>query len=359
MTLEEKAGQMFFLAFRQTAQGGDLLRLDGAAQEILRRVQPGGMVLFGENVDTVEQLRALIAESQALSSLPLFVSVDQEGGRVQRIRHTQQIPATDIPAMLTVGSRNDLSLTEKIGRLMARELRVFGFNMDFAPVCDVFSNPDNTVIGNRAFSTDPKIAAEQAAALAAGLSAEGIIPVLKHFPGHGDTAADTHDGFVRVDKTKTELWGCELLPFQRGIDNGAEVIMAAHISLPNVTGDETPASLSREILTGLLREEMGFDGVIITDALNMKAITRRYSTQETILLGIEAGVDLFLMPSDPIEAFDTLVSAVESGHVSMQRLDESVLRILTLKYSHGLFENPPLQDASILGRGASILEGLA
>ena len=358
MTLEERVGQMFCLAFRKTSLGFDLQELDQKSRDILQTVQPGGLVLFSENVDSAEQIRTFISDAQELSNIPLFVSIDQEGGRVQRIKHTDKIPATDIPPMLTVGKQNDLTLTRRIGGLIAQELRVFGFNMDFAPCCDVFSNPENTVIGDRAFSSDPQIAAEQAAALADGLSEEGIIPVLKHFPGHGDTAADTHDGLAVNEKTEEELRDCELIPFQKGIEEGAQVIMAAHISLPEITGDMTPASLSKTILTGLLREKMGYDGIIMTDSLEMGAITGNYSVEEYIKLGIDAGVDIFLMPANPEKAFQTLVSYVQKGEIPLNRIDESVLRILTLKYEYELFEETPLPDESVLGSRAGILDAI-
>lgn len=359
MSLEEKAGQMFCLAFRKTATGSNLLELDQKSKDVIRTVRPGGIVLFGENVDSVEQIRTFISDSQDLSAIPLFVSIDQEGGRVQRIKNTDKIPATDIPPMLTVGEQDNLIFTRLIGSLIAEELRVFGFNMDFAPSCDVFSNPKNTVIGSRSFSTDPEIAAEQAVALADGLSSEGIIPVLKHFPGHGDTAADTHKGFAAIEKTEDELWDCELIPFQKGIDNGAEVIMAAHISLPEINGDMTPASLSKNILSGLLREKMGYEGIIMTDSMGMGAITDNYSVEEYIRMGVDAGVDIFLMPADPEKAFEALISLVQKGEITLARINESVLRILTLKYKHGLFEDNPLPDESILGSHAAILDGMS
>lgn len=358
MSLEEKAGQMFCLAFRKTATGSNLLKLDQKSKDTIKTIQPGGIVLFGENIDSVEQIRAFISDSQDLSEIPLFVSIDQEGGRVQRIKNTDKIPATDIPSMLTVGELDNLPLTRLIGSLIAEELRVFGFNMDFAPSCDVFSNSQNTVIGNRSFSSDPQVVAEQAAALADGLSEEGIIPVLKHFPGHGDTVADTHDGFAVNQKTEDELWNCELIPFQKGIDNGAEIIMASHISLPEINGDMTPASLSKNILTGLLREQMGFEGILITDSLAMGAITENYSEKEYIQLGVKAGVDIFLMPADPQKAFEALVSLIQKGEITLERIDESVLRILTLKYEHRLFEDTPLSDESVLGSHAAILDGI-
>lgn len=349
MTLEERIGQMLFLAFRQDEEGKPLRELTGAALEELRAIQPGGVILFGENIETVAQVRRFIRVAQGNSRCPPFIAVDQEGGKVQRIKHTAAIPATDVPPMLEVGRAGDPELTREVGRVLGRELAVFGFNMNFAPVCDAFTNPQNTVIGDRAFSSDPQQAAGQALALAQGLEAENILPVCKHFPGHGDTREDTHEGLATSRSTLAQLRQRELIPFQAQIDAGAQAILVAHISLPEVTGSDLPASLSPQIITGLLREEMGFQGLVITDAMDMGAVARRYGSGEAARRAVEAGADMVLMPQDPGAAFAALVEAARSGELSRERIDASVLRILALKLEYGLDQPGELPDAGLLG----------
>jgi beta-N-acetylhexosaminidase len=349
MTLEQKVGQMFFLSFRQDENGANLLALNDAAIAQIKTVMPGGVILFGENIDTVDQIRQYIQSVQDNLAIPAFISTDQEGGQVQRITKTQKIPATVIPPMLSVGKTGDYDLARQIGGVIGSELTVFGFNMDFAPVCDVFSNPKNTVIGNRSFSSDPNIATGMATALGEGLNENDIIPVYKHFPGHGDTTEDTHYGTAIVNKTLDELNQTELVPFKQVIQNGANMIMVAHISLPKINGDDTPASLSGNIVTGLLRNQMGFDGVVITDDMQMGAIEQNYSSAQTALMAVKAGVDIILDPQSPLDAYQAVLSAVGSGDISEERINASVLRILTLKYKYNLFEKRELTDPGILG----------
>lgn len=349
MTLEQKVGQMFFLAFRKDNAGNNILSLTGEAAETVRSIQPGGFVLFGENIGTVEQVRGLIRQVQDACAVPPFISVDQEGGDVQRIRHTELIPATDLPSMWEVGSTGNLSLARETGDVLGSELGVFGFNMDFAPVCDVFSNPLNKVIGTRSFSSDPSAAAAFSCALSEGLRSEGIIPVCKHFPGHGDTSADTHEGYAAVNKTLEELRQTELVPFRAQIAAGAEAVMVAHISLPLINGDETPATLSPKVIQGILRGELGFQGVVITDSLSMGAVVQHYTPGEAAVLAVKAGADLLLMPEDPAAARDAVLAAVKSGEISVSRIDESVQRILTLKKKYNLWNPAAPGEESLLG----------
>ena len=212
-----------------------------------------------------------------------------------------------------------------------------GFNMDFAPVADVWSNPKNKVIGSRAYSDDFQQAAELVAAAVEGFHEGGIACTLKHFPGHGDTSTDTHYGSAYVHKTLDELRQEELLPFQAGIDAGADAVMMGHLIVDQV--DEQPALFSYAIVTELLREEMGFDGVVITDSLQMQAMTDYYGSDEIAVRAVQAGVDILLCPMNLDKAINALTQAVEDGEISEERLDESVLRILRLKQRCGLLEN--------------------
>lgn len=349
LTLERKIGQMFFLSFRRDTDGTVLWTYNSAVQKTIRAIQPGGIVLFGENINTVPQVRELIRNMEKDCGTPPFIGVDQEGGTVQRIHRTAQISATNIPPMWRVGKKGSTALAEKIGEVLGSELTVFGFNLDFAPDCDVLSNPKNTVIGDRSFSSDPKKAAALSVAAAKGIRSQGIVPVCKHFPGHGDTSADTHEGYAVVNKTLAQLRQKELVPFRAQIAAGAEMIMAAHISLPKINGDNTPATMSPKVLQDLLRGELGFRGVIITDAMNMGAVANHYTSGEAAVRAIKAGADMILMPEDPQAAFEAVLQAVKSGDISEARIDESVSRILSLKMKYDLGREKPFAPESLLG----------
>ena len=222
-----------------------------------------------------------------------------------------------------------------LGAALAAECAGFGFHLDFAPVLDVWSNPDNTVIGKRAFGSDWKVVSGFGAAVSNALQAAGVIPVVKHFPGHGDTSEDTHVGTVTLNKTLDDLRSCELVPFAQNVNN-APLIMAAHITVPQVTGDDTPASLSSVMLTDLLRGELGYQGLIVTDSLAMQAITDVYTPGQAAVKALQAGADLLLMPNGLADAYTAVLEAVQDGTIPQQRLDESVQRILQCKYQYGI-----------------------
>lgn len=223
-----------------------------------------------------------------------------------------------------------------MGQIIGGYLKTYGLNLDFAPVADVNTNPANTVIGNRAFSSDPAVAAQMVASAVQGFHDAGILCTLKHFPGHGDTAEDSHYGTASSTKTWAEMRETELKPFAAGIAAGADVVMTAHITTPNATQDGLPASLSYTMLTERLRGELGFTGVICTDSLSMQAIRDHYSAAEAAVTALNAGADLLLMPPDLPEAFDGVLEAVQNGTISEERLNESVRRILMLKQKAGL-----------------------
>lgn len=336
MSLEEKTGQVFIMSFRPFYNAGDFVyELSDECRKMVRELHIGGVVFFSENLESIEQTVGLIEDTQAAAGLPLFTAIDEEGGQISRLNKSG-IPSTVLPTKSEVGAAGDPALARKAGRLIAEEISSLGFNMNFAPVADVNTNPDNPVIGDRAFGADPELVSRMAAAEMEGMREAGVIAVLKHFPGHGDTSADTHTGTVVVEHDRQRLDRVELVPFRKGIEAGAEAIMAAHISVPEITGSELPATLSGELLTDLLRKEMGFDGLIITDALDMKAITGLWSPEEASVRAFEAGADLLLMPSDPYAAYHGLLQAVKSGRIPEERLDASVRRILDIKRSYGI-----------------------
>ena len=264
-------------------------------------------------------------------NLPAFLSVDEEGGRVARIGGSGRFDVPVIGSMSEIGESGDKDRAYRTGAEIGAYLSALGFNLDFAPIADVLSNPDNTVVKGRSFGSDPENVSALALSVANGLHDQGVLSVYKHFPGHGATAGDTHDGYAFTEKTIEELQSCELIPFRDGIRAGIPFIMVGHFSLPQVTGNSLPASLSPAVITGLLREEMGFDGIVITDALNMGAIAQQYSSAEAAILALKAGNDILLMPADFKSAYQGVLDAVARGELTTERIDESVRRILRIK----------------------------
>lgn len=335
MSLEEKIGQMLVI---------DIVGTNLSDKYITRfnKIKPGGVILMGDNISTYDDTKKLINTLKSSSKYPLIVSTDQEGGRVQRLQKLKDVNPTYIPDMLSVGNTQDIDIAYNIGKVMALEMRTLGINVVHAPVVDVFSNSNNKVIGDRSFGSNPQVVSMMSVSLANGLEDNGVIPTFKHFPGHGDTDIDSHDNLPVINKSLEGLLNEELIPFRNAIDNGAKIIMTAHIALPNVTGDMTPASLSKKLLTDVLRRDLGYNGLIITDALNMGALTDNYSNEEIYLKSVEAGVDILLMPTDA-----ELATHVIKKNISEERIDESVRRILEFKYKY--LNDYEYTDKSLLG----------
>ena len=286
-----------------------------------------------------DQLRTMLDNVQSYAKIPLLFTCDEEGGRANRLMG--KVGTTWFGPMLDYkdqGSETARSNACTIGADMAS----CRFNMNFAPVADVWSNPKNKAIGDRAYSDDFQQAAGLVAAAVEGFHEGGVACTLKHFPGHGDTSTDTHYGSAYVHKTLDELRQAELLPFQAGIDAGADAVMMGHLILDQV--DDQPALFSYALVTELLREEMGFDGVVVTDSLQMQAMTDHYGSAEIAVRAVQAGVDVLLCPMRLDKAVDALLQAVEEGEISQERVDESVLRILRLKQRYGLLESVELAN---------------
>ena len=344
MTLREKIGQLFIIRpdsldpSQNSEQINDsskvgVIALSEAMADAIREYPAGGIVMFGKNIIDSEQLTSFIESLQSTSDIPLFMAIDEEGGLVARLANHQAFDLPKYTSAAAVGASEDSSDALDMGNTIGAYLYEYGFNMDFAPIADVNTNPNNTVIGNRAFSSDAVIATKMAKAMAEGLKQQHIIPVFKHFPGHGDTAEDSHIGIAISYKTKDEMAGCEWLPYESLTDG--DCIMVGHIATPNITGELTPATMSDEIITGILRQQLKFDGVVITDSLAMGAITNEYNSGEAAIAVIKAGCDILLGPEDFREAFEAVVIAVENGMISEERIDESVYRILSLKKEYG------------------------
>ena len=335
MSLREKAAQLFIVTPEALTGGAALTSVDSALVSAYSDCPAGGFILMQGNIETPEQVKGfnedLLEMSRERTGLIPFLSVDEEGGTVARIASDPDFPVEDVGDMCEIGKTEDLSKAYQAGACIGGYLREYGFNVDFAPDADVWSNEANTVVRYRAFSSDPSIAAEMTAAETEGLMGEGIWPVLKHFPGHGNTTEDSHDGFAYSEKTLEELRQCEFLPFEAGIRAGSPFVMVGHISLPEVTGDDLPASLSKTIITELLRGELEFDGVVVTDAMNMGAVAEHYSSAEAAVMAVQAGADMILMPADFEAAYNGILQAVQEGQITEERLDRSVERILDLK----------------------------
>lgn len=329
MTIQEKVGQLFIIHPHSIAHATSP---EGMA-EALMEYPVGGFMLAAKNIKNPAQITEFTAALKA-GAIPAFVSVDEEGGKVSRFANNSAFDVPKYKNAAAVGATGDPAAALSMGQTIGAYLAQYGANMDFAPVADVNTNPDNPIIGTRAFSSDARTVTQMTHAMAQGLQSQGIVPVYKHFPGHGDTAQDSHSELAVSYKTMAELEICEWLPYENLSPDVC--VMIAHVALPEVTGDMTPASLSNQVVEGILRQKLGFDGVVITDGMEMRAISQNYSSGEAAIKAIEAGCDMILLPKDFKAAYRAVLDAVESGRLSAERIDQSVYRILRLKQTCGL-----------------------
>ena len=339
MTLRQKIGQLFIvhpdsLDPPPNPDEKCAVGCTPAMMEALQQYPVGGIIMFGENIESPDQIRKFNTDLQACAEIPLFLCIDEEGGLVARLANHKAFDLPKYRSAASVGKSGDPSKALEMGRTIGSYLKEYGFNVDFAPVADVNTNPKNTIIGSRAFSSKPETAAQMAAAMAEGLREEGIIPTFKHFPGHGDTAEDSHDALAVSRKTAEELAECEWIPFESATEN--DMIMMGHIALPGILPDRTPATMAPEIVTDVLKNQLGFQGLVITDSLEMGAITAQYTSDKAALYALKAGCDIILMPANLETAFEAVVEACETGELSKDHLDATVERILRFKEQHGI-----------------------
>lgn len=325
MSLREKISQMLILYYYSDT-------VDDTLKDVIKISKPGGFILFDQNITSYQKTLDFVKTLQENSEIPLFISIDQEGGSVQRFNSLSDYSVTKIPSMYNLGITNDEKLSYNVGKVIAEELRTIGVNMTYAPVVDIYSNPDNKVIGKRSFGSNKEIVSKMALALSKGLNDHGVISVYKHFPGHGDTSKDSHYDLPVINKTKEELLNNELVPFVDAIKNGADVIMIGHLSVPKITGDNTPASLSKKVITELLKGELEYNGLVITDALNMGALTKNYTSSEIYEKAINAGVDMLLMPGGSKKTIDLIEESVKNGKINEENINKSVKKILEFKF---------------------------
>lgn len=337
MTLKEKICQMLFISpealtgYSRVTQSGD------ATKESIEEWPVGGIIYFSSNLISTEQTTEMIQNIQTYSKNAtgrgLFIGVDEEGGTVARV--ADSLGTTQFDDMSVYGEKGDTQEVYNIGATQAKELTALGFNVNFSPVADVLTNDENTVVADRSFGSDPDLVSSMVSQVVKGLTDGGMLCAPKHFPGHGSTGGDTHDGFVSSDRTLEELEACDFKPFEAAIEAGAPMIMVGHMTMTAIDPDH-PASLSETIVTGLLREKLGYDGIIITDALNMGAISEEYTNAEAAVQAVSAGCDMLLCVSNVSSVVDALTEAVEDGTISEDRIDESVTRILMAKYRYGI-----------------------
>ena len=364
MTLDEKIGQMLMPDFRQWKQDGesannDFTEMNNEVAEIIDEFDLGGVILFAQNVKTTEQTTKLTHDLQQVAindddgNLPLLLTIDQEGGIVTRLG-----TGTNFPGNMAIGATRSEQNSYDTGLVIGREINSLGINVNFAPVVDVNNNALNPVIGIRSFSSDPDLVAKLGVKMIEGIQTNGVSTAAKHFPGHGDTATDSHYGLPIVDKSLAELKNMELKPFQAAIDNGVDMVMTAHIQFPQIEKDtytskkdgqqiQIPATLSDDILTGLLRDDMKFNGVIITDALNMAAISENFGEVETVKMAFQAGVDIALMPTilrskadvPKLRVIvDAIKEAVKNDEISEDKINESATKVVKLKIDRGVMK---------------------
>jgi len=343
LSVEEKAGQLMMPWVL-----GDFAPEGSESHErVFRFIEEqkiGGIIM---SVGTPFEVAAKLNDLQAHADLPLLVAADLETGAGFRLRGAIHMPgsidlggATNFPSLMAVGATGQEELAYEMGRITAVEARAVGVHVPFAPVLDVNNNPDNPIINVRSFGEDPEKVAEMGIAFIRGVQENGALATGKHFPGHGDTNVDSHVGLPVIMHNRARMDSVELRPFQRAIDSGMGAIMTAHISVPSLNGGvREPSTLSPEVLTNLLREQMGFDGIVFTDAMDMSAIARQHRSGEAAVRALEAGADVILMPASVSGAIEGIVDALGDGRITEERLDHSVLRVLETKERMGLHEN--------------------
>ena len=344
MTLKEKIGQMFYVRLESLdttihwktyadLQENPMHDLNKTIRDVNAKYPIGGLILYAWNIKDKQQLAKLISDIRALNGKPLLC-IDEEGGRIARIAKNENFDVEVIGPMADIGKTGDPKNAYHAGNVIGTYLTKYGFDIDFAPVADVNTNPDNIIIGDRAFSDKPEVAAPMVVSYLQGLKDAGVTGCVKHFPGHGDTKTDTHFGYASTQKTWAEMLQCEMVTFKAGIDWGCQLIMTAHIGTPNVTGSDVPATMSSVILQDKLRGELGYQNIIITDGMEMGAITTQYSSEEAAVNSIKAGVDIVLGPKNFVPAFEAVLKAVEKGTITEERINQSIRRILKMKKQH-------------------------
>lgn len=358
MSLREKVEQMMMVDFRKWNEE-PVTEMNDEIADVLREHDFGAVILFSDNMETTENTIGLTKAMQECSDIPLIIATDQEGGSVYRLGS-----GTALPGNMALGAAGDIEAAHEAGEIIGSELKAVGINAALAPVADVNSNANNPVIGLRSFGDDPEKVGELAAGVAEGITDNGVIACAKHFPGHGNTFVDSHYGLPVVEKSRESLDQCDLLPFKKLADGDVDMVLTAHVIFPalekdRVMSDKTgkeehlPATMSDDIITGILKGDMGFEGIVVTDAMNMAGVAERWGKSESLILAIKAGADMICMPRElecmeDVEKLDNMidriVKAVEAGEISKERIDDACERIMRVKEKRGILD---YDDASM------------
>ena len=337
MTLSDMVYQMMFVTPETITKVGTVVQAGETTKKAIEKYPVGGIIYFSSNFENRDQTANMIKRTQSFSKIPLFISVDEEGGVVSRLGSNPEMGVEKRPAMRTVGDSKDYKKAREIGEGLANDLKTLGFNVDFAPDADVLINENNTEIGDRSFGTDPELVAEMVKNVVEGMQSNGVSATVKHFPGHGSTYNNSHTGYSESKRTLEELRESEFLPFKSAIEADVDFVMISHMTLVNATTEKVPSSVSKEVITDYLKTELGYKGIVITDAFNMGAVTEKYSTGEAVVKAVKAGVDMVLMTPDVEVAHDAIMKAVQSGELSEDRIRESVKKIILLKLRKNMF----------------------
>ena len=329
MSIEDKVAGLFMVTpeaitgVRKAVQAGE------GTQEALNQYAVGGLIYFSQNIVDKEQIMEMLSSTTTKSRYPIFLVVDEEGGEVSRVANSS-VEVEKVEAMAAIGAGGDAAKAQEVGETIGSYLKELGFNVDFAPVADVTAGEDS-VLGDRAFGSDPQLVKDMVSNMVGGIEGTGVSACLKHFPGLGSTTEDTHESRVEITKSLEEMRASDFMPFQAGIEAGVDFVMVSHATAPALDDNNVPSSLSRKVITDTLRGELGFEGVIITDALNMTAITDYYTPEEAAVMALEAGADMLLMPEDFEKAYAAVLAAVQEGKITEERIDESLERIYRVK----------------------------
>ena len=332
MTLQQKVCQMFITEPESVFETDMLTVSDQAITERLQAYPIGGLIWFPYHLVDADQTISLLDRIQSaaaqIEGIPLLMCIDEEGGRVAKISNHEGFDVQKVGPMADITEETQ---AYEAGATIGSYLESLGFNVDFAPDADVLTNPNNQVIGDRSFGMDPWQVTALAIAYSDGLHSYHVMSTFKHFPGHGATEGDTHEGFAYTSKCYEELKEAELIPFAEAEAAGVDMIMVSHISVPNITGDDIPCTLSHRMVTEMLRGNLGYEGIVVSDAMNMGAVTQMYSSGEAAVMAVQAGIDLILMPENFKVAVDAVVEAVRIGEIKEEQIDASVHRIIEKK----------------------------
>lgn len=328
MTLEDKVAGLFIITPEALTGTDTVIRAGEVTEKSLEEHPVGGLIYFSKNINDATQLTEMLQNTKGFSKYAIFLGVDEEGGTVSRVAGRGL--ADDVGNMVDIGAAGDAAAAQEAGAIIGGYLSGYGFNLNFAPVADVVAEGNET-IGSRSFGSDPNLVAPMVAAAVEGMQSSGVSACLKHFPGLGDTTEDTHDGMASTEKSLDEFNTTDFPVYQAGINAGVDMVMVSHLSAPNVVGDNTPASLSEKMITEILRGQLGYQGIVVTDSMSMTAITDYYTADEAAVKALQAGADMILMPEDYETAYNGVLEAVNNGTLSEERINESLRRIFRVK----------------------------